>query len=133
VRDLSDITPLQADILEIVRERDGATVADVREGLVDRPDLARTTVTTMLSRMEQYGWLTRTRLGREFTYRAAIATTDVQRAHVRTIIRSLFPDDLPSLVSHALREGDWEDEDLARIEALVREYRAIGRAGDGGR
>lgn len=124
MRDPSDITALQAEILELVWGAGEASAAEVREGL-HRQGLARTTVATMLARMEQYGWLTRSRDGgREFTYRAAVARTAVRGAQVGRMVRALFPEDLPSLVSHALREGDWEEDDLARIEELVRQHRA---------
>lgn len=123
MRDPSDITPLQADILEVIRANDGATAADVRNALAERAPLARTTVATMLGRMEQYGWLTRVRTGREFTYRAAIARTAMRSAQMRRMIGSLFRHDLPSLVSHALREGDWEEEDLLEIEKMIRDSR----------
>lgn len=129
MRELSEITPLQTEILGAVWARDGATAAEVREALRPTTDLARTTVATMLARMERYGWLTRRREGREFTYRAAASRAEVRGEHVDRIVGSLFHRDLPSLVSHALRAGDWEDEDLDRIEAMLETYRRDRRRG----
>ena len=120
MRDPADITPLQADILEILWSADVGTSEQVRAGLARSADLARTTVTTMLTRMEQYGWLERERKGRGFAYRPRLSRAELRGAQVRRIVRALFPRDLPSLVSHALREGDWEPHDLDRIEELVR-------------
>ncbi len=119
MRDPSDITSIQAEILGVIQEAGGATTAEVRSGLSESPQLARTTVATMLARMEQYGWLTRAKSGKEFTYTSAVTRNAMRSAQVKRIIRTLFKHDLPSLVSHALREGDWEEEDLARIEEMV--------------
>jgi predicted transcriptional regulator len=123
MRDPSDITPLQARILDIAWERGPVTVAHVREALAPEHDLARPTVAVVLGRMERYGWLDRTRTGREYTYRPAVERSHAQRSGVRKLVDMLFPRDVPTLVSHALREGDWADEDLDRIEAMVRELR----------
>ncbi|NNF27134.1 MAG: BlaI/MecI/CopY family transcriptional regulator [Gemmatimonadetes bacterium] len=131
VRDPSDITPLQARILDLAWEHGEVTVADVREGLHPEHVLARPTVAVVLGRMERYGWLSRRRTGREFTYSPMVDRSGARQSHVRKLVRMLFPEDLPSLVSHALREGDWEAADLDRIEALVDEYRRRG-TGEGG-
>ena len=127
MRDPSDITPLQARILDLAWENGEVTVSDIREGLKPDHVLARPTVAVVLGRMERYGWLSRRRTGREFTYRPALDRTGARSSHVRKLVRMLFPEDLPSLVSHALREGDWEDADLDRIETLIAEYRRGGR------
>lgn len=131
MRDPSEITATQARILEILWESGGSTAAEVRERLRPGDDLARTTVTTMLSRMESYGWVSRLRDGREYRYAPALTRTQVRSAQVGGIIKSLFPSDLPSLVSHALREGDWEPGDLDRIEALIDDYRRTRTSQDG--
>lgn len=124
MRDLSEITPRQTRILDVVWRRGGATTAEVQEVLADDHELARTTVATKLARMERYGWLTREREGREYRYRAAATRAQVRAAQVRSMVASLFTGDLPSLVSHVLETGDWEEDDLERIEALLDEYRS---------
>lgn len=123
VRDPSDITPLQARILDLAWERKKVTVAEVRRALEPDDVLARPTVAVVLARMERYGWLSRERTGREFTYAPAVDRSGARRSQVRKLVKMLFPEDLPSLVSHALKEGDWEEADLDRIDALVEEYR----------
>lgn len=118
MNDLADITPLQSRILEILWESGPATTAEVLRTLGE-DEFARTTVATLLSRMLRYGWLTREQDGREFRYAPAVRRSAVRRAQVRQLIRSLFTGDLPSLLSHALEEGDWSPEDLDEIERLL--------------
>lgn len=130
MRDPSDITALQTEILEAIWRSGRATGADVRAVISLEAGLARTTVATMLARMERYGWLTRTRDGREFTYETTLTRSQVRGSQMRHMIGALFPKDLPSLVSHALREGEWNEGDLDRIEDMVRQYRGRARAED---
>lgn len=127
MRDVAEITPQQVEMLEILWSLGQATVAEVRDLLPRGEALARTTVTTVLSRMEAYGWVSRERVGREFIYRAEVIRPQVRAAHVRGILQSLFTGDLPSFVSHALREGEWEDEDLDRIKEMISAHRRRGR------
>ena len=129
MRDPADITPLQAKILEAIWIQGRATAADVRRRISLEADRARTTVATMLARMERYGWLTRVRDGREFTYQATLTRSQVRGFQMRCMIDALFPKDLPSLVSHALREGEWDEGDLDRIEDMVRRHRGHADAG----
>lgn len=124
MRDPSDITPLQTRILEVLWRDGSATAEEIRSALRGKGEIARTTVATVLGRMEKSGWLMRARVGRHYAYAPALTRAQVRRSQTRQLIGSLFSNDLPSLVSHALHEGDWDEGDLDRIEALVQEYRA---------
>lgn len=122
LNELTDITPLQSRILDILWDAGPATTAEVRRGLGEE-EYARTTVATLLSRMHRYGWLSRERDGREYLYAAAVRKSAVRRAQVQQLIRSLFAGDLPSLLSHALEEGDWSEGDLEEIEHMLEDRR----------
>lgn len=122
MNELTDITPLQSRILDVLWESGPATTAEVRRSLGEK-EYARTTVATLLSRMHRYGWLSRERNGREYLYAPTVRRSAVRRAQVGQLIRSLFAGDLPSLLSHALEEGDWSEGDLEEIEHMLGERR----------
>lgn len=123
MKDPADITPLQTRILEVLWESRIGTVGEVHEALARETGLARNTIGTMLVRMKEYGWLERTKRGREYVYRPAVARTDVRASKVGRLVRSLFHDDIASLMSHALEEGDWAEEDLERIAERIARHR----------
>lgn len=123
MKDPADITPLQTRILEVLWESRAATVGEVHDALEEETGLARNTIGTMLVRMEEYGWLERTKRGREYVYRTVVARTDVRASKVGRLVRSLFHDDIASLMSHALEEGDWAEEDLERIAERIARHR----------
>lgn len=122
MKDPADITPLQVRILEVLWEKRG-TVVEVHEALKGETGLARNTIGTMLTRMEEYEWLKRTKRGRQYVYRPVVTRTLVRASKVGRLVRSLFDDDLASLMSHALEEGDWEEGDLERIEERIAQHR----------
>lgn len=122
MKDPADITPLQARLLELLWEGSGGTVGEVHAALA-KEELARNTIGTVLVRMEEYGWLKRSKQGREYVYRPVVTRGEVRASKVRRLVRSLFRDDIGSLMSHALEEGDWEEEDLERIAERIARHR----------
>ena len=66
------LSEAQMEIMNVVWDRGEATVADVWKVLSARRKLARSTVLTMLTRLEEKGWLSRDEEGHAFRYRAAV-------------------------------------------------------------
>jgi len=75
--------PLEAEILNIVWELAPVTVREVHERLLADPDreLAYASVTTVLNRLTQKGWLLCDRQERSFTWRALVSKEQAQALH----------------------------------------------------
>lgn len=123
MKDPADLTPLQARILGLLWDGGEATVGEVHGALVEETGHARNTVGTVVVRMHEHGWLERTKRGREYVYRPALSRTQARASKVGRLVRSLFHDDVASLMSHALEEGDWDEEDLDRVAAWIERHR----------
>jgi predicted transcriptional regulator len=67
--------PLEKEILEIVWKLGTVTVKDVHESILTDPDreLAYTSVTTVLRRLTQKGWLKCSKTGKAFSWQALIS------------------------------------------------------------
>jgi predicted transcriptional regulator len=116
------LSELQLAVLGVLWNEGEATVARVRDALEPDRDLAPTTVATLLSRLQKRGVVARRTEGRQFVYRAAVSEREVRRSQLSRLMESLFEGDPASLVSHLVREGDIDPEDLERIrERLARE------------
>ena len=78
------LTPLELDIMKAVWRRSPTTVRDVREAIRPGRQLAYTTVMTIMDRLYQKGFVTRTLRSRTHYYDPAVDYTKVQigRAHV---------------------------------------------------
>ncbi len=79
------VGPLEAEILNIIWELGSATVKDVHNLILSDPnrELAYTSVTTVLRRLTEKGWLACDKQGRAFYWRALLTKqqAEVIKAH----------------------------------------------------
>jgi BlaI family penicillinase repressor len=119
-----ELTDLQLAILGVLWEVGEGTVNTVRERLEGRRDLARTTVATLLSRLEDRGVVGHREEGREYVYRPLVSEEDVLRARVDALAENLFSGDVPMLVSRLLDVGDLRVAELDRVRQMIEEKEA---------
>lgn len=119
-----DFGELQLAVLEVLWDRDEATVADVREVLAPDRKPAVSTVSTVLSRLEEQGVVHHRREGRRYVYRAVVDRDEVRSAMLDDLLDRVFGGDPGELVNHLLREGELEGADLERLQDLVDERRS---------
>jgi predicted transcriptional regulator len=110
---------LQYAIMRVLWSTAEATVADVCQRLPKEHRRAPTTIATMLSKMERKGTVAHRVDGRVFVYRAKIRESDVHRTMVSDLTERLFEGDAAALVSHLLREGEFDADELSRLRALI--------------
>jgi predicted transcriptional regulator len=116
------LTELQLEIMNVLWKRGEATVGDVRNGLKPERDLAHTTVSTLLSRLEKKGLVRHRTEGRQYVYAPAVEAARVQRSvmsDLSDVLGRLFGGDVTHAVSHLLAASDVNAEDLARVRALI--------------
>lgn len=116
------LTDLQLEIMAVLWQRGEASVVEVREALEPERELAHTTVSTLLSRLEKRGVVSRRKEGRQYVYEPAVAEERVQRSVVNEIgevADRLFAGDVADLVTHLLADSDVGAEDLARVKAMI--------------
>ena len=130
MKKLHQLTELQLTIMDVLWRRKEATVVDVHEAIAERTGLARKTVGTLVSRLEQQGLLTHREEGREYVYRPTVSRSEVGRATVHNIFANLFPGDLPALVSHALEADEIRPGDLERVRELLDDWERRKHTGD---
>jgi len=81
--------PLELACLRALWGLHEASVADVRDALVDRK-LAYTTVLTLLDRLEKRGAATRRKLGRSFLYAPKAAAGKLRKLAVQNLADDFF-------------------------------------------
>lgn len=123
-REAPELTDLQLAILGVLWEAGEATVNEVRGRLEERRPLARTTVATLLSRLEDKGVVEHQEEGREYVYRARLSEEEVLRSRVDVLAENLFGGDVPALVSRLLDVGDLRRSELDRVRRLIEEKEA---------
>src|SRR6476469_7147548 len=84
------LTPLELDIMKAVWIRPPISVRDVQAAIRPSRNLAYTTVMTLMDRLYQKGFLSRTLRTRTHFYEPAIDFNDVRDEAVESLIRNFF-------------------------------------------
>jgi len=112
---------LQLAIMQVLWDRDEASIGDVQKLLAhDRP-LAYTTVGTMLARLEQSGQVTHRVENRVNIYRALVPREKVSRSMISDLAQRLCAGDITQLVCHLLDECEVSRDELSAIKKLIRQ------------
>ena len=115
------LAELQLAIMQALWNRGRATVAEVREDLMEDRPLAHTTIATMLTKMEAAGYVEHEVEGRANVYQPLIEQFDVTRSMVSDLTRRLFQGDVTLMVAHLLADSEVTQDEVARLKKLVRE------------
>ena len=106
--------------MKIVWEREGTTVRDVYEILLEKRKVAYTTVMTMMKILEQKKYLKKTQVDRAFVYRPAQPKGKVIGAMVREFVNRVFNGSAEPLLVHLVEEHGLSRKDLDEIAQLRR-------------
>ena len=82
--------------------------------------LSTTTVATMLRKMEDRGLVRHREDGRKFIYESAVSEDDVSRSMADDLVDRLFEGSLSATVSHLLEHREVDQQELARLERLIK-------------
>src|SRR5258706_1176402 len=89
---------LQLRIMQVLWERQHATVAEVHAALADERNLAYTTIATMLRKMEDRALVSHRLEGRSFVYHAAVPVEAASQGVVDPLPHRLFVGILAEMV-----------------------------------
>lgn len=118
--------PLETEILEIIWDLGEVTVKDVHERILADPDreLAYASVTTVLNRLTQKGWLGCDRQNRSFTWRPLVTRTQAQTLRAYEQLNQFLAVGNPDVVAAFADELDQASvEQLQAIAAKLRQLR----------
>ncbi len=127
MKDLSRITPLQVEVLNVLWDLGEATAHEVHERLAETTGLARKTIGTLLHRLEKQGVLKHRQEGRAYYYRPRVTREQFRNVTVREVVGQLFQGDFPAMVSFALEAGEVEADDVRRIQEMMQQWQARSR------
>lgn len=119
--------PLETEILNIVWDLGCATVKDVHEQILTDPDreLAYTSVTTVLRRLTQKGWLHCSKQGRAFCWQPLVSREQAQALKAYERLNRFLAIGNPDVVASFADSLDAAS--LEQIEAIASRLQAIRR------
>lgn len=125
------ISELQHEILRILWDEGESRVTEVHAALNTSRDLALTTVSTLLARMEKKGLVRHRAEGRVFLYRPNVSEGEIRQSMVADLTERVFQGDVEALVSHLLGSQGVDLEDLDRVRTLIERKQRELEATDG--
>jgi BlaI family penicillinase repressor len=116
---LPPLSEAQMEIMNVVWSRGEATVADVWKALSARRKVARSTIVTMLVRLQEKGWLCCDDDGHAFRYRAAMPRETTMGEVVRRLVDTAFGGSAEGLVMALLHDRGVSKEEAKRIKKMI--------------
>ena len=116
---LQAMSPTETEILRLVWQLNEATVQQIREKLPSDRHLAYNTVQTLLSRLEQKGYLRHRTEGRAHVYIPSVNSKEVIKTTVGDFLSRLFGGDPKPLVQFLAEDGKIDEEDIDRLRELI--------------
>jgi len=121
-------TERELEILKILWDRGEATVREVYEEMSRHAPIVQNTVQAFLRTMEDKK-LVRHRLeGRTFVYQPLLRPQDTKQKLVSRVLHRVFDGAIDQLVQSALSLRKPTDDELAKLEALIKEARSNSEA-----
>lgn len=121
--DSAELGDLQLAVMRVLWSRGPASAAEVQAALQEDRDLAITTVSTILTRLEKRGVVAHLTEGRLFIYRAAVSEPEVRHTMLGSLLESLFAGDPSAVVTQLLARRDLSPGDLDRMRGLIEDRR----------
>ena len=120
--------PLETEILNIIWELGNATVKDVHERILADPnrELAYTSVTTVLRRLTEKGWLACDKKGRAFYWRPLLSRQQAQLLNAHEQLHRFLAVGNPDVV--AAFADSLDSASLEQLEAIAQRIQAARRA-----
>ena len=112
-------TPLELQIMQVLWDKDGATVAEVQERLAS--DLAYTTVQTMLNVLLRKKRVRRDLAGRAFVYRPSVSQEKAMGTALDDLVARMFGGSGEALLMALIDTRKVTPEALARATRLLEE------------
>lgn len=117
----STLTEAELRLMEVLWEKQRATVAEVTEALPP-PPLAYNTVLTTMRILEQKGYVRHQEEGRAYVYEPLVARDEAAKSAVGQLLKRFFGNKSAALALRLVEEERPSEEELRRLKALIEKY-----------
>jgi predicted transcriptional regulator len=130
-KEIGTLTAAQLEVLEAVWEAGpgGATVAEIWGRVARRRQVARTTVLTVVGRLEGRGWLIADDAGPIRRYRAARTREEASATLAAAFVDEFFDGSAAGLVTSLLGSGRIKPKEVERLRSILGDARKDDRKG----
>lgn len=118
------ISDAEHAVMEVLWEDAPLTAQDVAERVDPSRGWTTNTVKTLLGRLLSKSAIAHEEDGRRYLYRPLVARDDYVSGESRRLIDRLFGGRLTPMVAHLAERDELTAQDIAEIEALIRDLKA---------
>ena len=118
------ISEAEQAVMEVLWEESPLTAQEVAERVPAERDWSANTVKTLLGRLLAKSIIAHEEDGRRYRYRPLVDRADYVVGESRRFMDRLFGGKLTPLVAHLAERDAITDQDIAEIEALLRELKS---------
>lgn len=112
-------TTSELEILNVLWEKESATVREVFEVISATKPVAYTTILKLMQIMTEKGLVERNEEGKAHLYRASIAKTETQKGLVNDLLEKVFRGSAMQLVQHLLEAKKTSPEEMKEIRKMI--------------
>lgn len=120
-RKSNTLTEAELRLMEVLWQKDSATVHQLLEALPAQPALAYNSVLTTIRILEKKGYVQHVKDGRAHIYRAVVGRREATRFAVRNLVNRFFKDSHELLVLNLLENKSLDEDELRRLSQLLQE------------
>ena len=112
-------TDVELEILQVLWDREQATLGEIVGALQARRPVAKTTVATMLSVMLDKKLVRRKRTTRGYEWRASVSRSDAAEGMLAKLLDGIFDGSARRLVMHLVESGELSAADRRELARLL--------------
>jgi predicted transcriptional regulator len=113
------LTATEIRLMNVLWDKERATVAEVTSAMPRRNAVAYTTVQTMLKILEEKGYVTHEQAGRAFVYRPIVAKKTARQRAIGYLTKTLFEGSPSLLVLNVLEDEKVDRSEIERLKELI--------------
>ena len=118
------ISDAEHAVMEVLWDKSPLTAQEVVERVPAEREWSANTVKTLLGRLLAKNIIAHEEEGRRYRYRPMVARADYVAGESRKLMDRLFGGRLTPLVAHLAERDQITDEDIAEIEALLKDLKS---------
>ena len=118
-RPLRAMSPAETEVLHLVWQLEPATVREIRKNLPRNRKIAYKTVLTLLTRLEEKGYLKHEVVDQAYVFSPAIERKEVVKRTVLDFLDRLFGGDPTPLMQFLVEDGHLDAQDIEKLKQLL--------------
>jgi BlaI family transcriptional regulator, penicillinase repressor len=118
--DMRDLPQAEFDVMEVLWDRESATVKEVHSTLSRKRKLAYTTVATLLTRLREKGYVVAEEENFAYVFSPLIARENVVRRKLDDLVKTVLGGSLAPLAAYIAENRNLTPEQIKALDEMIK-------------